>query len=530
MFRKSKSWTLMLATVMTLVIVLAGCGGNNNNEGSASPSASSASPSASPSESAASPSESAAPSEGVDVSKLDPVELSLYIPGTPPKDEKKVEQKINEYLKSKINATLDIRMLDWGQYDQKMNLYVSGREVMDIIFTASWNGHATNVGKGAYLPLNEGLLDQYGQGIKSVVSQAILDGAQINGKNYGVPALKEMAEQGGILYRTDIAEELGLTERIQAAKSPADLIPILEEVKAKKPDWTPLYVKDGENLNSHYMNKFDFFGDTKLEGVVLKDGTDTTIKPVMEYPVYKEYLNIAREMFTKKLVNADAATSQLSPTDALKKGNVFMVVSPLKPGKDAEMAGSTNLPGKIGQVGITSITTSTGETTGSMLAISSTSKNPERAMMFVDLLYTDKYLNNLINFGIEGEHFTLNGEVMSDAPGKPNYIAGASTWMLGNQFLNYIWDTEATDKWEQFQRFNEGSINSPALGFTFDAEPVKTQVAALKNVQSQYAPGLETGAVDPAKVDEYYNKLKQNGLDDVIAEKQKQLDAFLASR
>lgn len=151
-------------------------------------------------------------------------------------------------------------------------------------------------------------------------------------------------------------------------------------------------------------------------------------------------------------------------------------------------------------------------------------------MMFIDLLYTDKYLNNLINFGIEGEHFTLNGEVMSDAPGKPNYIAGASTWMLGNQFLNYIWDTEATDKWEQFQRFNEGSINSPALGFTFDAEPVKTQVAALKNVQSQYAPGLETGAVDPAKVDEYYNKLKQNGLDAVIAEKQKQLDAFLASR
>lgn len=527
MLGKRKSWIVLLAAVMMLSIVLAGCGGNNKEGSSPSPSAStpaSESPSAAP--------ESSAPADTgeIDVSQLEEVTLTLYLPGTPPADEKKVEDAINEHLKSKINAKLDMRLIDWGQYDQKMNLSVSSREEMDIIFTAAWNGHAANVSKGAYLPLNEGLLDQYGQGIKSVVSDAILGGAQINGKNYGVPALKEMAEQGGILYRTDIAEELGLTDRIQAVKTHADLIPILEEVKAKKPDWTPLFVKDGENLNSHYMNKYDFFGDTKLEGAILKEGTDTKVVASMEIPRYKETLTIAREMFQKKLVNADAATSQLSPTDALKKGNVFMVVSPLKPGKDAEMAAGANLPGKIGQVGMTSITTSTGETTGSMLAISSTSKNPERAMMFIDLLYTDKYLNNLINFGIEGDHYVLNGEIMSDGPNKANYLAGSAAWQLGNQFLNYIWDTEAPDKWEQFKNFNNGSTNAPALGFTFDAESLKTQVTALKNVQSEFAPGLETGAVDPAKVDEYLDKLKRNGLDDVIAEKQKQLDAFLASK
>jgi len=446
MLRKSmigKSWSLMLVTVLTLSIVLTGCSGDNTGESLPSPSET-----ASASESYAAASETPA--------GLPPYEISLYFPGTPPRDEKAVEAKINEHIKPLINATIDIRMIDWGQYDQKMTLSVSGREAMDIIFTAAWNGHATNVAKGAYLPLNEpgGLLETYGKGITELVSKEILDGAQIKGKNYGVPALKEMAEQGGILYRSDIADELGLTKRIQAAQTPSDLIPILEEVKARKPDWTPVYLKDGENFNSHYFAKYDYFGDTKLEGAILKDGTDSEVVPAIDFPRYKETLKVTREMFVKKLVNQDAATSQLSPQDALKKGKVFMVVSPLKPGKDAEMAASTNLIGKLAQHGMTAITTSTGETTGSMLAISSTSKDPARAMMFINLLYTDKELNNLINFGIEGEHFIRNGEIISNGPNKTNYSIGAA-WMLGNQFLNYVWDTEAVDKWTQFKSFNE---------------------------------------------------------------------------
>ena len=40
-----------------------------------------------------------------------------------------------------------------------------------------------------------------------------------------------------------------------------------------------------------------------------------------------------------------------------------------------------------------------------MQAISRTSKNPEIAMKFLEMFNTDKYLNNLINFGIEGTHY-----------------------------------------------------------------------------------------------------------------------------
>ncbi|WP_419886766.1 DUF3502 domain-containing protein [Paenibacillus sp. B-A-8] len=97
--------------------------------------------------------------------------------------------------------------------------------------------------------------------------------------------------------------------------------------------------------------------------------------------------------------------------------------------------------------------------------------------------------------------------------------------------MNYVWNSEATDKWEQFKKFNEGAKSSPALGFTFDSEPVKSEVGALANVLREYQKMLETGSVDLDKeLPKYIAAQKSAGLDKVIAEKQKQLNEFLASQ
>ena len=46
--------------------------------------------------------------------------------------------------------------------------------------------------------------------------------------------------------------------------------------------------------------------------------------------------------------------------------------------------------------------------TGSVMAISAASKNPEKAMEFLNLLNTDEYLRNLVDRGIEDVHYTTN--------------------------------------------------------------------------------------------------------------------------
>jgi len=533
----SKSTVLLAAIVLIFSIALSACGGGKKEEASASPSPASAESNA---PSSSSP-DSGSGDAGAAAANLPPYELKIVWEGPAQKDAPAVEAKINEYLKDKINATVKLSTLDWGQYDQKMPMMIASREPMDVVFTAQWNGHSSNVAKGGFLALNDpnleadgkkigNLLEQYGQDILNTLDPAFLEGAKINGFNYGVPTNKELAAQGGVIYRVDIAQELGLTDQLNNVKSVADLEPILKTVKEKKPNITPLFFKDGETFNSHYISQLDYLGNTDIDGVVRKDGEDTKVITRFEDKDYMDLLQISRKFFEEGLINRDAATTTVGPQDAMKKGDVFMIPSSLKPGKDAEMANAINMPGKLKQIELGPRTVSTGETAGAMLAISSTSKDPARAMMFINLLHSDKYLNNLINFGIEGEHYVkVSDNVIKAGPKAADYNPGVA-WELGNQFLNYTFETEAPDKWEQFKKFNDGAHKSPALGFTFDVEPVKSQVTNLINVKKQYAAALETGSIDPAKAQEWWNKEKANGLDKVLEEKQKQLDAFLASK
>jgi len=458
-------------------------------------------------------------------SNLKPYKLKLVYEGPPQPDEAKIEEALNKLLTAKINATIDIAPIDWGAWDDKVNLMIASREPVDILFTAQWNGYSKNVAKGAYVEIGE-LLQQYGQGILASLDPIFLEGSKINGKNYGVPTNKELATSGGIVYRKDIADELGID--MSKVKTAEDLDQVYKLVKEKKPDMIPMYSQGGTMAG--FLSEFDHLGETTIPGVISKNGGDTKIRLAEETDIYKRYLKLARDFYLKGYINQDAATTQLASGDAYKAGNVFSSAEPLKPGKAAEIANAAGLGGKLDQIYLTGKTVATSETAGAMLAISSTSKDPARAMMLINLLHTDKEIVNLLNFGIEGVHYTLQGEIMTPTAETPKYAPGVA-WELGNQFLNYVWDTEDPDKWRKFKEFNEGAVASPGLGFVFNSDPVKAEAGAIANVIKQYAKALETGSVDPDKVlPEYVGALKAAGVDKVIAEKQRQFDEFLAAK
>jgi len=74
---------------------------------------------------------------------------------------------------------------------------------------------------------------------------------------------------------------------------------------------------------------------------------------------------------------------------------------------------------------------------------------------------------------------------------------------------------------------NETADVSPLLGFSFNAEAVKTELAATSSVFKQYADVFNNGFDDPAKVlPEFLDKMSKAGADKIIAEKQKQIDEW----
>lgn len=527
MIKARKNVFSLVVLLLAATLVFTACSGNNKTGGEAT----------NKPEPTEAPDNKSGEATEAPKSELKPYTLKLLYTGGTQKDEAKVEAAISEYLTEKINAKLDIVAIDWGPWEEKTNLMIAGREEFDIMFTAAWQKHAINVKKGAFVDINAelkdfgitSLLDQYGQDVKESLNPQYWEGAKVGGINYAVPTDKEFAAQGGIVYRKDIAEKHGID--MSAVKTAADLDAVFKTIQEKEPGMTPLFLRRGEHFNTHYFVGYDPLGDGAIPGMILKDETSTKVQPMWENQRYLDNLKMTRDYFLKGYINKDAATTETGLADALKTGTVFAVVASMKPGKAMEFENQIGYQGKLAQVELTPKTTSTSEAAGSMLAISTTSKDPARAMMFINLLHSDKYLNNLLNFGIEGDHYEkVSNEIIKPAANAGSYAPGA-TWMFGSQFLNYVWETESPTKWDDFRTFNEGSILSPGFGFFFDPANVETEVAGISGLEREYQWALETGSVDIDKVlPEYIDKMKAGGVDKIIAEKQKQFDEFLASK
>ena len=86
----------------------------------------------------------------------------------------------------------------------------------------------------------------------------------------------------------------------------------------------------------------------------------------------------------------------------------------------------------------------------------------------------------------------------------------------------------STNYFAKIKEMNQTATPRPNSGFVFDKEPVANQIAAVTNVVAEYHNTLITGQnanVDQL-VDEFVSELKSNGMDEIVEEAQRQLDAW----
>ena len=454
----------------------------------------------------------------------DPYEIQWYFTGNPNQtDIASVEAALNEYLKEKINATVKMNSLDYATYENKINMMLAGNEALDLMFTTTWCANYTlNVSKGAFRPLDE-LLDQYAPKTKELLGEEFLKGPRVDGQLYGIPANKDKGHNWGFVYRKDLADKYNID--MSQVHGFEDLIPILDIIKENEPDVTPLGMGGGRTT----VNALDFNLINNLMGGFFPDSDSDTLVNLYETPEYKEALDLARRLYEGGYVRKDAAISQ-NYSSLQKEGAFFVSLEQCKPGKADELSASSN-GYTFAQQDITPPRTTTDDTLGSMMAIPVNSKNPERVMMFIELINTDPYVNNLINYGIEDKHYTKVSDNIIEVNKDGGYTQAGSQWQFGNVFLNYILTNESPTKFEDLEAFNEQSEPLKTLGFSFDTEPVKNEVVACENVKKEFVLPLETGSVDPNEVlPQFLEKLKQAGSDKIMAEMQRQYDEWRATQ
>ncbi|MDB5055855.1 MAG: extracellular solute-binding protein family 1 [Bacilli bacterium] len=456
-----------------------------------------------------------------------PTHLVMVFPSSAvPKDLLLVEDEINKYLIKKMNATLEIRPTHLGVWWDKVDLMFASNEPFDLLFTAGWLELGQEVAKEQVIPLDD-LLEKYGQDITKVLDPAIVQGGKLNGKIYGVVTNKEFAATKGLVMRKDLVDKYGLDlNEIHELK---DFEPFFQTLKQKESDIVPLQTRSDRTPLTLMMQygKYDMLGDGP--GVLDRNSSELKVINMYETPQYKEYAELMYKWNQAGYINTDASTTNDNEVYAIKAGKAFAYAESLKPGIEVQVSRDTGMPMVAKE--LTKPFTTTADTTSAMFSIPSTSKSPQEAMKFLDLLYTDPYLLNLLDWGIEGKHYIKKSDhIIEYPPGVDASNVGYNLntpWVFGNQFQSYIWSNEDPEIWEKFKRFNEEADKSLALGFVFYTEKVKNEIAACLEVDKEFGPALNTGSLDPAMVlPKYLAKLKEAGIDKVIQEKQRQLDEW----
>lgn len=555
MKRMKKSWALILSLVL-LTMSLAACGnGGSGGEGSTNatdaPTQAAGGSTTGDTNKDSSGGSTSGEAPAADLSEH--VTLTWYLHGSNVTDDAAVLEQANAYLKEKLNVTLKPIWGTWSDFDENVTLAINGGDDVDIYFTCSWsaNDYSVYSKKGAYARLDDpdnNLLEAYGKDVWNLLPEVLKNGATVNGSEgkgvYAIPGYKDVATQNCWDINVTLLEKYGYTLDDIKNTDFYGFGEILEKVKKgeeaeKGGTFYPLLV-EGAVLERMVTNSIIVTGDSVANaslGYYLNPDDvsqlgvyGNTIFNKYSTPEYKKFVDKVREYYLAGYIDPSMGIANLANgvrTETQLEGNYLIGTQSYSLGYEFEASSARNI--HVEMVPVTEAYVDTTSSQGAMMAVSSGSKNKERAVMFLNLLNTDPELMTLLNYGIENVHYEIvnGGEVHFNSPGKRDDYQPWTNGMGNITILPPLEGQGLTFK-DEFKAYYSAASEIPILGWALDQDSVKNEIAALANVVAEYALPMTTGTVDPeTELPKFLEKLEQNGMQKVLDEANKQLTEYL---
>ena len=237
-----------------------------------------------------------------------------------------------------------------------------------------------------------------------------------------------------------------------------------------------------------------------------------------------EEYELMRSWFEKGYIRSDVVSAG-DDTSEHAAGRFAVWRSTYKPGGDVEW-NMNNPDNQCISILISDVYLPYNAGSSAMTAINAKSKHPDEAFKVLELVNSDKELFNLICYGIEGKHYNLDGDGKIVLAENSGYKTGGA-WKFGSTFNSLLLPGQADDLWEETIAFNEAAEKSPIMGFSFDIDSVRTQIAQISTVASKYTQAQRGFEPIEAWHGAYLKELEAAGVKEVAAEVEKQLNEWL---
>lgn len=448
--------------------------------------------------------------------------------------------KLNERLTELCNAELEICYIPWYNYGTNYNLKLAEKDgSIDLIGTATdWLNAWSNANLGNFMPLSDEMIKTYAPKTWNSVSPEHWDSCRLNGSIYFCPEDNfTQWTNHGFMYRLDWAKQAGLN----GVHSWEDLTKYLKYVKDNKNviPWDSSCSSSTFHADGYIQSKSDY---VIIDGVTStnmigshKNDLTKVYSPFYEGNELVEYAKLMKEwndigVWPKNIVierggNRDNREEFCAGLSGMEQhhsqtwySSVYRQVTTNIPGADCGFFWFGEESKNIVYQTITH---------GAM-AISAASKHPERALMVYDLLRNDEECYNLINYGIEGVQYKKNSEGYRESI--PNSKSITTNYWWGRNDALEIRDTKTA--WNKFDEmcaeYNKYKIDYPFGKIVWDLTPIASEIADVVDVFGDYMISICYGQNENPEqyVAEFRVKLKEAGIEKIVAEIQKQLNEF----
>ncbi len=474
-------------------------------------------------------------------------EFDWYIGSEPPKDLQIVNDALNEYIKDKLNCKVNITYLTTADWEAKMGTMIASGDDLGIIGfgSQSKSDYVIESQRGSFYPLTD-LFEEYAPGTYALFDEKIWNGMKINGNIYGIPSLKDNGYFISLIYNADMVAEMGIDINDYQHSNFRELEELFYAAKewrdATYPEMAEYPIVWNNNLVYPYNFAFETFLNDSYMAVANIDGimdiagyeSDT----VFNFYDTEEFLEfcVAKQ---KMVADGIYLYDYTDKSDLRKPANGVMFFTGWGYTYMQEHLFSEEWTSKMMMADV--LWTETNNYFSAGTAISANCKNPERALAFLELVNTDPFVATLMRFGVEGTHWTYDADGKMTFAGTRNEVVGERGYYfwynapVGN--LTIVKAPEGlvgpnNEMMVNMNKYNEECIIPAHLGFVFDTAPVANQIAACTSVVLEYQSELVLGkCADEAEVraivQEFRDKLAANGVEEVVAEVQRQIDIWV---
>ena len=466
-------------------------------------------------------------------SALEPVTLRFIFLGDKRAATDEVWDAIADKYRDVLNADFDVQFIPMDDYKQKLLVMAAAGESWDMNYCGAWLGYHQMTAMDAYMDLSS-LMPEYAPDLYKLYQEVgAIDSMTHKGKLIALPwTMGKLNNRTNIMWRADLAKEAGISVDPAAIDTFEDAYEVLAQLHAAYPD---RYIIEYASRDS-FLLKYSLVDIGNNMVVDLKAG-DHKVMPIEQTQAYLEFAMAAEKLQNDGLIWKDILNDKTDKNTLINQGQLIAKWGTYEFARSARTFVEDGAYWEYAFLYADGLSPNRSPL-GNIVAISDTSENPERTLMFLNLLQNDKELYDLVHYGIEGTTYVLSGEEAVYPEGmngaSSNYMGWGGRWALWSpEFMRPDY-TYYKDFWHEenfFAESNPNNVVSPYDGFSLDTEDISIELAERDQVHIDAHKLIEVGLAGDAQtaVNSLIENQKANA-EIIVKEAQAQVDAYIAGK